>query len=158
MHPKLPPGCSRAAALLSPLQALRRFGQFRRIRLDPPLPVDQLVLAALEAQEVLGRWQVRHMHGLGRLPTSAAAKKLPSYLNITGGVGAPPPIDSGVACRVVQLPLPAPAPAPAAPSSALQDSAEAGTKVEVAALLLQLLRQKAALLEEHFGIAINDGE
>jgi hypothetical protein len=29
--------------------------------------------------------------------------------------------------------------------------------VEVAALLLQLLRQKGALLEEHFGIAIDEG-
>ena len=58
------------------LQALRRFGQFRRIRLEPPLPVDQLVLAALEAQEVLGRWQVGHVHtvfGYRRLPLPAAA-------------------------------------------------------------------------------------
>lgn len=38
-----------------------------------------------------------------------------------------------------------------------QDSAEAGTKEEVAALLLQLLRQKAALLDECFGIAIDAG-
>ena len=38
-----------------------------------------------------------------------------------------------------------------------QDSAEAGTKQEVAALLLQLLRQKAGMLEEHWGLAIDAG-
>lgn len=75
-------------------QALRRFGTFRRIRLDPPLPVEGLVTAALEAQEALGLWA---------------------------------------------------------------DSPETGTKAEVAALLLQLLRQKAGLLEESFGIAIDAG-
>lgn len=40
------------------MQALRRFGAFRRIRLQPPLPIESLALAALEAQEALGRWQV----------------------------------------------------------------------------------------------------
>ena len=37
-------------------QALRRFGQFHRIRLEPHLPVAELALAALEAQEALGKW------------------------------------------------------------------------------------------------------
>jgi hypothetical protein len=39
----------------------------------------------------------------------------------------------------------------------LQDSAEAGTKEEVASLLAQLLRQKAGLLETHFGMQIDAG-
>jgi hypothetical protein len=39
-------------------QALRRFGAFSRVRLQPPLPVEQLALAALEAQEAMGHWQV----------------------------------------------------------------------------------------------------
>ena len=74
---------------------LRRFGSFRRIRLAPPLPLEGLVLAALEAQEVLGRWH---------------------------------------------------------------DSPETGTKHEVAALLLQLLQQKAGMLAEYLGIEITEGE
>ncbi|KAL4433570.1 hypothetical protein ABPG75_000011 [Micractinium tetrahymenae] len=37
-------------------QVLRRFGTFRRIQIRPPLLLEGLVLAALEAQEVLGRW------------------------------------------------------------------------------------------------------
>ncbi|KAI3434419.1 hypothetical protein D9Q98_002497 [Chlorella vulgaris] len=73
-------------------QVLRRFGAFQRIQLQPPLPVEGLAVAALEAQEVLGHWQ---------------------------------------------------------------DSAEAGTKEEVASLLAQLLRQKAGLLETHFGMQID---
>ena len=38
-----------------------------------------------------------------------------------------------------------------------QDSPEAGTKGEVAALLLQLLRQKAALLRDCFGVGVDAG-
>lgn len=45
----------------------------------------------------------------------------------------------------------------ASPACAPQDSPEAGTKQEVAALLLQLLRQKAAMLDEHWGLTINEG-
>ncbi|KAI7838887.1 hypothetical protein COHA_007352 [Chlorella ohadii] len=73
-------------------QALRRFGTFRRIRLQPPLPVESLALAALEAQEALGRWQ---------------------------------------------------------------DSAENGTKAEVAALLAELVKQKAELLRDYFSIDVD---
>ncbi len=39
------------------LQVLRRFGTFRRMQLQPPLSLEGLTLAALEAQEVLGRWR-----------------------------------------------------------------------------------------------------
>ncbi|PRW20651.1 DNA mismatch repair Mlh1 isoform X1 [Chlorella sorokiniana] len=73
-------------------QALRRFGGFRRIRLQPPLPVESLALAALEAQEAMGRWQ---------------------------------------------------------------DSDENGTKAEVAALLAELLKQKAGLLREYVGLDVD---
>ncbi|KAL4439671.1 hypothetical protein ABPG75_002672 [Micractinium tetrahymenae] len=74
-------------------QVLRRFGTFRRIQIRPPLLLEGLVLAALEAQEVLGRWH---------------------------------------------------------------DATETGTKHEVAGLLLQLLRQKAGMLSEYFGIDITE--
>ena len=77
------------------LQVLRRFGSVHRIRLQPPLPLQALVLTALEAQEVLGRWR---------------------------------------------------------------DSPETGTKHEVAALLVQLLRQKASMLDEYLGIQVDAGE
>lgn len=73
---------------------LRRFGSFRCIRLHPPLPLESLVVAALEAQEVLGRWR---------------------------------------------------------------DSTETGTKHEVAALLVQLLQQKAGMLREYFGMEVTEG-
>lgn len=75
-------------------QVLRRFGTFCRIQLRPPLPLEGLTLAALEAQEVLRRWH---------------------------------------------------------------DSPETGTKHEVAALLVQLLRHKAGMLAEYFGIEITEG-
>ena len=40
----------------------------------------------------------------------------------------------------------------------MQDSAEAGTKGEVAALLAALLRQKAELLDECFALRVDAGE
>ena len=39
-----------------------------------------------------------------------------------------------------------------------QDSPETGTKAEVAALLAELLQQKAGLLREYFGIEVDAGE
>jgi hypothetical protein len=48
-----------AALPTTHMQVLRRFGAFQRIQLQPPLPVEGLAVAALEAQEVLGHWQVR---------------------------------------------------------------------------------------------------
>lgn len=77
------------------LQVLRRFGSVRRIGLQPPLPLQALVVTALKAQEVLGRWR---------------------------------------------------------------DSPETGTKHEVAVLLVQLLRQKASMLDEYLGIQVDAGE
>lgn len=59
--PKDPNKASILSRCMHPLhkaQALRRFGAFRCIRLQPALPVEGLVLAALEAQEALGRWKV----------------------------------------------------------------------------------------------------
>ena len=51
--------CAGAPACLPAcLQALRRFGAFRRIELQPPLSLEALALAALKAQEAMGRWQV----------------------------------------------------------------------------------------------------
>ncbi|PSC68750.1 DNA mismatch repair MLH1 [Micractinium conductrix] len=73
-------------------QVLRRFGSVRRIGLQPPLPLQALVVTALKAQEVLGRWR---------------------------------------------------------------DSPETGTKHEVAVLLVQLLRQKASMLDEYLGIQVD---
>lgn len=48
-----------AALPTTHIQVLRRFGTFQRIQLQPPLPVEGLAVAALEAQEVLGHWQAR---------------------------------------------------------------------------------------------------
>ena len=38
------------------------------------------------------------------------------------------------------------------------DSEEGGTKAEVAALLAELLRQKAPMLREYFALDVDDGE
>ncbi|KDD76679.1 hypothetical protein H632_c140p0, partial [Helicosporidium sp. ATCC 50920] len=74
--------------------ALRGFGSFARLAMDPPLRLKDLALLALELETRSGTW------------TAGAAE---------------------------------------------------GSAEEVAALLERLLEQKAALLEDHFGIVIRDG-
>lgn len=40
-------------------QALRRFGRFERIALQPPAPVRELMLMALDVEEAQGAWKVK---------------------------------------------------------------------------------------------------
>lgn len=98
-HLLLAPACA-APIASSLLQALRRFGQFRRIRLEQPLPIEQLVLAALEAQEVLGRWQVG-----GRLEAVGEGRRGSAHAAGVPHVNASAPVALELRCPHLLLPL-----------------------------------------------------
>lgn len=62
-----------AAALSADMfyqQALRRFGAFERVTLQPPAPLAALLAMALEVEEAAGRWKVRRL----RLPPCSARR------------------------------------------------------------------------------------
>lgn len=114
-------------------QVLRRFEQSELIQLDVPLPVRDLMLAALQLEEAAGRWQVS---------TTAALRQLAADCSSCSCAET-----DWMACAAAQAWQ-----AGLTGVHCLQP--EDGPHEDIADLVVELIGQKAAMLAEYFGLHV----